>query len=313
MFDVAWSDRELRLVLDYPKSNNCLQKKKKKMSNSLHKKKNKGPRLFPDIGKEAKDLLTKGYVKDDVVFSISTRSSIGVVYTLTTAVKHGRHSTSNIAATYKNATVDVKFDSKSHLSTTLSFREKFSPSTKTLFTLKLPDYSSSELKIQYFHEKAALASSFVLKQSPAVVISAVIGNPRIAFGVEAEYKTTRCFTKYDAAIHVANLKCNASIILANNGDLLKASYIRRFHKPKRIVAAEITRRFSTKENNLTVGGSYEVDRKTTLKVKVNNHGRLNTLLLLRIRTKSSLSISGEFDTKGLDKTPRIGLAAALML
>ncbi|KAL5788076.1 hypothetical protein ACOSP7_005025 [Xanthoceras sorbifolium] len=288
------------------------------MSNSLHKKKkrksfNKGPGLFPDIGKEAKDLLTKGYVKDDV-FSISTRSSIGVVSTLTTAVKHGRHSTSNIAATYKNATVDVKFDSKSHLSTTLSFREKFSPSTKTLFTLKLPDHSSSELKIQYFHEKAALASSFVLKQSPAVVISAVIGNPRIAFGVEAEYKTTRCFTKYDAAIHVANPKCNASIILANKGDLLKASYMHRFHQPTRIaVAAEITRRFSTKENSLTIGGSYEVDRKTTLKVKVNNHGSLNTLLLYKIRTKSSLSISGEFDTKGLDKTPRIGLAAALML
>ncbi|KAL5790418.1 hypothetical protein ACOSQ2_005306 [Xanthoceras sorbifolium] len=293
------------------------------MSNSLHKKKkrksfNKGPGLFPDIGKEAKGFVlfcffclfaTPSICLPRVMSRMMFSASQPVV-----PLELYPHSTSNIAATYKNATVDVKFDSKSHLSTTLSFREKFSPSTKTLFTLKLPDYSSSELKIQYFHEKAALASSFVLKQSPAVVISAVIGNPRIAFGVEAEYKTTRCFTKYDAAIHVANPKCNASIILANKGDLLKASYMHRFHQPTRIaVAAEITRRFSTKENSLTIGGSYEVDRKTTLKVKVNNHGSLNTLLLYKIRTKSSLSISGEFDTKGLDKTPRIGLAAALML
>ena len=69
-----------------------------------------------------------------------------------------------------------------------------------------------QLKFQYFHENAILASSFVLNQFPSVLISAAIGNPRIAFAVEAEYKTARCFTKYDAGIHVANPK-NATITL----------------------------------------------------------------------------------------------------
>ncbi|KAK2664878.1 hypothetical protein Ddye_003452 [Dipteronia dyeriana] len=288
-------------------SNSQSQQKKKK-----RKILNKGPGLFPEIGKEAKDLLNKGYIKDDV-FSISTRNSIGVVQSLTTVVKHGRHSTSNIVAGYKNATVDIKIDSKSQLSATFGFRGNLSPSTRTTFTLKLPDYSSSELKFQYFHENAALASSFALNRSPIVVISATIGNPRIAFGVEAEYKTTRSFTKYDAGIHVANSKCNASVILGNKGDLLKASCMHHFDQPMKIaVAGEISRRFSTKENTLTVGGSCEVDQRTTLKVKLNNHGKLNTLLLHRFRHKSSLSVSGEFDTKGIDKTPRIGLAVALI-
>ncbi|KAK4849424.1 hypothetical protein QYF36_024625 [Acer negundo] len=286
------------------------------MSNSDHKKKkrkslNKVPRPFPDIGKEAKDLLNKGYIKDDV-FSISTCNSIGVVQS-TTVVKHGRFSTSNIVASYKNATVDVNIDSKPHLSSTLGFRGKFSPSTRTIFTLKLPDYSSSELKFQYLHENAALASSFVLNRSPTVAISVAIGDPRITFGVLAEYKTSRSFTKYDAGIHVENNKCNASIILSNKIDFLKASYVHNFDQPTKInVAAEISRRFSTKENTLTVGGSCEVDRRTALKVKLDNHGKLNTLLLHRFRHKSYLSVSGEIDMKGLDKTPKIGLAVVLI-
>ncbi|KAL5857706.1 hypothetical protein ACOSQ3_005164 [Xanthoceras sorbifolium] len=77
--------------------------------------------------------------------------------------------------------------------------------------------------------------------------------------------------------------------------------------------AEITRRFSTKENTFTVAASCKVDLMTTLKVNVNNHGKLDTLFLNKSRPKFSLSISGEFDTKALNKVPRIGLALTLML
>lgn len=104
------------------------------------------------------------------------------------------------------------------------------------------------------------------------------------------------------------------IFRANKGDLLKASYVHHFDQPIKItVGAEITRKFSTKENTLTVGGSCEVDPMTILKVKINNQGKFNALLLHRLRTKSSLSISGEFDARALDKTPRIGLGAAIVL
>ncbi|KAK3193033.1 hypothetical protein Dsin_024343 [Dipteronia sinensis] len=229
------------------------------INKSTHQNYNYGSILL-DIA----NLLNKGYIKDDV-FSISKCSSIGVVQS-TTVLKHGRLSTSNIAANYNNDTVDVKIDSKSQHSATLGFRGNFSASTKTIFALKLPDYSSSELKFQYFHENAILASSFVLNQSPA---------------------------------------------LSNKGDLLKALYMHHFDQPMKVaVATEISRRFSTKENTLTVGGSSEVDRRTALKVKLDNHGKLNTLLLHRFKHMSSLLVSSEIDMKGLDKTTRIGLAVA---
>ena len=80
---------------------------------------------------------------------------------------------------------------------------------------------------------------------------------------------------------------------------------------KSAVVGEISRRFSTNDNTFTVGGSYAVDRLTTVKAKLNNHGNLGALLQHEIVPKSLLTISGEFETKALDKTPKFGLALAL--
>jgi voltage-dependent anion channel protein 2 len=80
---------------------------------------------------------------------------------------------------------------------------------------------------------------------------------------------------------------------------------------KSAAVGEITRRFSTNENTFTVGGSYAVDQLTVVKAKLNNQGRLGALLQHEVIPKSVLTISGELDTKALDKNPRFGLAIAL--
>lgn len=74
---------------------------------------------------------------------------------------------------------------------------------------------------------------------------------------------------------------------------------------------EITRKFSTNENTFTVGGSCAVDDLTLVKVKLNNHGTLAAALQHEVIRKSLVTISSEFDTKALDKTPKFGVAFAL--
>ena len=98
----------------------------------------------------------------------------------------------------------------------------------------------------------------------------------------------------------------------DKGDTIKASYVHHLDQLKRSTAvAEITRRCSTNENTFTVGGSYAVDALTIVKMRLNNHGSLGTLLQHEVIPKSVLTISSEFDTKALDKTPRFGVALAL--
>ncbi|XP_012437136.1 mitochondrial outer membrane protein porin 2 [Gossypium raimondii] len=272
----------------------------------------KGPGLFVDIGKKAKDLLTKDYTSDQK-FTVSTYTGAGVALT-STALKKGGLSTGDVAALYKykNTQFDVKVDTNSNISTTLTFTEIL-PSTKTIASFKVPDYNSGKLEVQYFHDHATVTTTVGLNQTPGVDVTATIGTPSIAFGAEAGYDTTSGnFTKYTAGISMTKPDSCASIILGDKGDSIKASYVHYMDQLKKSAAvAEISRRFSTNENTFTVGGVYAVDHLTLIKAKLNSHGRLGAVLQHEVVPKSLLTISSELDTKALEKSPRFGLALAL--
>lgn len=101
-------------------------------------------------------------------------------------------------------------------------------------------------------------------------------------------------------------------ISGDKGDSINASYFHHLDQFKKSVAvAEITRRFSTNQNTITVGGSFAIDPLTQVKARLNNRGMLGALLQHEIFPKSVLTISGEVDTKALDKKSKFGLAIAL--
>ncbi|XP_052206163.1 mitochondrial outer membrane protein porin 2-like [Diospyros lotus] len=271
-----------------------------------------GPGLFSDIGKKAKDLLSKDYTSDQKL-SISTYSDTGVAITSTATKKGGLYN--GVVASqykYKNTLIDVKVDTESNISTTLTTTEVALP-VKTILSLKWPDYSSGKIEVQYFNYHATFATAVGLNQSPTVDVSATIGTPTIAFGAEAGYETTSGkFIKYTAGLSVTKPDSCASVILGDKGDTIRASYVHHFDQLKKTAAVgEITRRFSTNENTFTVGGLYAVDNLTVVKAKLNNHGRLGAVLQHERVPKSVLTISTEFDTKTLEKTPRFGLSFAL--
>ncbi|KAJ7958252.1 Outer mitochondrial membrane protein porin [Quillaja saponaria] len=272
----------------------------------------KGPGLFSDIGKKSKDLLMKDYSSDQR-FTISTCSDTGIGLN-STLVKKGGLSSGYMAAQYKhkNTTLDVKFDTDSSVSTTFTITD-IVPSTKTIASVKLPDYNSGKLEVQYLHEHVGFTSAVALNKSPAVDFSATIGTPRICFGAEASYLTASGkFAKYNAGVSLTDPTSNASVILADKGDSVRVSYLRHLsHLQGGAVVGEIYRKFSTNENTLTVGCSYLVDPHTVMKVKLNNHGNLGALLQHELVPKSLLTISGAFDTQALEKNPKFGLSLSL--
>ncbi|KAK2426377.1 Voltage-dependent anion-selective channel protein 2 [Trifolium repens] len=272
----------------------------------------KGPGLYSDIGKKAKDLLTKDYNSDQKL-TVSSYSTTGVALT-STAVKKGGLSTGDVAAVYKykNTLIDVKLDTASIINTTLTFTDLF-PSTKTIASFKLPDYSSGKLEIQYFHPHATLTSVAALKQNPIVDVSATVGTPTVAFGAEAGYDTkSGSFTKYNTGISFTRLDSVASVIIGDKCDSIKVTYLHHLDQLKKSAAViDVTRKFSSNQNTITVGGSFAVDPLTQVKARFNNYGKLGGLLQHEIFPKSVLTISGEVDTKALDKNPKFGLAIAL--
>ena len=77
------------------------------------------------------------------------------------------------------------------------------------------------------------------------------------------------------------------------------------------VGAELTHSFSSNENTLTFGTQHALDPLTSVKARVNNLGKASGLIQHEWRPKSLISLSGEVDTKAIEKSSKVGLSLVL--
>jgi len=272
----------------------------------------KGPGFYSEIGKKTKDLLTKDYTYDQK-FTVNTATSAGLNF-VTTGVKKGEVFAADISTNFKrnNITADVKVDTKSNILATVTVDE-FTAGAKSIFSFTIPDSKSGKVEVQYTHDHVGITSSIGLTPNPLVDVTAAIGSEGLVIGGEVGYDTaTGRLTKYNAGVGFTKPDFSTAVTLIDKGDTVKASYLHLINPTSRTqVAAEIAHKFSKNENTFTVGGLYELDPLTTLKGRLNNHGKMAALLQHEWRPKSLVTISGEVDTKALDKSAKIGLALAL--
>ncbi|KAM0040015.1 putative Porin domain superfamily, eukaryotic porin/Tom40 [Helianthus debilis subsp. tardiflorus] len=203
-----------------------------------------------------------------------------------------------------NITTDIKVDINSNLSTTIVVDE-LAPGLKTILSFKL--------ELQYLHEYAGISTSMGITANPVVNFSGVVGTNSTAIGTEVSFDTkTGNFTKYNAGISFSNADLIAALTLNDKCETLNASY---YHIVKPLtntsVGAEVKHSFSTNENTITVGTQHALDPLTTVKASINNLGKANALIQHEWRPKSLFTISGEIDTKAVDKSAKFGLALAL--
>nr|GMC50505.1 mitochondrial outer membrane protein porin 2-like [Ipomoea batatas] len=272
-----------------------------------------GPGLFSSFGKKAKEILTTGYSSHQK-FTVASRSRDGVAI-VSVLAKKGSLSTGTVEAKYncKDTSIYVKIDTDSNILTILTFNDIL-PSTKAIASCRLPDLNSAKFEAQYFHEHARFTMAMRPSKSPAIDVSATIGTPHIAFGTEASYAfAVRNFTKYNAGVSLTKPNFSVSVILAEKGDALRATYLHHLDQKKRgTVVGEMERKFSANKSTLTVGCSYAVDAHTTVKAKLNNHGKLGALVQHELKPKSSLTVSGSFDTKAMDRIPKFGVSLSFI-
>ncbi|CDP00287.1 unnamed protein product [Coffea canephora] len=272
----------------------------------------KGPGLYSDIGKRARDLLYKDY-QGDHKFSVTTYSPNGVAITAS-GLKKGELFLGDVNTQLKNKniTTDFKVDTNSKVFTTITVDEP-APGLKTIFSFVVPDQRSGKVELQYLHEYAGISSSIGLTANPIVNFSGVAGNDKLALGTDVSFDTaTGNFTKYNAGLSFTNSDLIAALTLNDKGDTLTASY---YHSVSPLtntaVGAELSHSFSTNENSLTLGTQHLLDPLTTVKARVNNYGKASALIQHEWRPKSLLTISGEVDTRAIEKSAKIGLAVAL--
>uniref|UniRef100_A0A0E0GGI4 Mitochondrial outer membrane protein porin 6 n=1 Tax=Oryza nivara TaxID=4536 RepID=A0A0E0GGI4_ORYNI len=209
-------------------------------------------------------------------------------------------------------TVDVKIDSESRVSTTVTVDEALT-GLKTSFSFRVPDQKSGKLDLQYLHDHFALNSTIGLTSTPLIELAATIGMNELSAGAEVGFDSTSAsVTKYNSGICYNKHDFSAAVLLADKGETLKASYIHTFNETNgATVAAEVTHKLKTKENYFTIGSSHAIDSSTLLKTRFSNGGKVGVLCQHEWRPKSTVSISAEYDPKVVSSPSRFGVAIAL--
>ncbi|KAL0316621.1 UNVERIFIED_CONTAM: Mitochondrial outer membrane protein porin 6 [Sesamum radiatum] len=205
-----------------------------------------GPASFSEIGRRARDLLTKDYNYDQK-FSLSIPSSTGMGLTAT-GIKKDQIFVGDISTQYRSgkATVDVKVDTYSNISTKVTY--DVVPGTKAAISFNVPDHKSGKtlddselhiflyalygqeqvkdkndtaypsasisLDVHYIHHHAAINSSIGLNPSPLLEVAAAIGSKDVAIGGEIGFDTSSSsFTKCNAGISFNMPDFSAALIL----------------------------------------------------------------------------------------------------
>nr|DAD34796.1 TPA_asm: hypothetical protein HUJ06_005436 [Nelumbo nucifera] len=212
----------------------------------------------------------------------------------------------------KNITTDIKVDTNSNVFTTITVDEP-APGLKTILSFKVPDQRSGKAELQYLHDYAGISASIGLTANPIVNFSGVVGTSAASVGTDLSFDTASGnFTKFNAGASLSNADLIASLTLNDKGDTLTASY---YHIVSPLthtaVGAELTRTFSSNDNTLTFGTQHALDPLTTVKARLNNYGKASALIQHEWRPKSLLTISGEVDTRAIEKSAKVGLALAL--
>ncbi|KAI5061857.1 hypothetical protein GOP47_0022396 [Adiantum capillus-veneris] len=270
----------------------------------------KGPGLFSDIGKKAKDLLTKDYLQDQKLV-ITTETESGISFT-SSSLKKGDLLTCDILTQFKNknVTTEIKVDTNSAVSTTVTVDE-LARGLKTILSATVPD-NSGKLEAQYRHEHAGICSVVGLTSVPVVELSAAFGGEGFALGGEVAFDTgSGVFKKYNAGVGLIKPDFSAALLVSDKAETLKASCLYYFDDIKTTVAGEVLHRLPNSNTTFTVGCAHALDSLTTVKARLNNHGNLGALLQHEFMPKSTLTISTEVDTKALDRNTKVGLAVAL--
>ncbi|KAL8150181.1 hypothetical protein V2J09_019989 [Rumex salicifolius] len=272
----------------------------------------KGPGLYSDIGKKARDLLYKDY-QSDQKFTLTTYTSSGIAIT-SSGIKKGDLLFADVSTKLinKNITTDVKVDTKSNIFTTVTVDEP-APGLKAILNFIIPDQKSGKVELQYLHEYAGISTSIGLTASPIVNFSGVVGTNALSVGTDLSFDTASGkLTKCNGGLSFTGSDLIASLTLNDKGDILNAAY---YHIVSPLsntaVGAELSHVFSSNENKLTIGTQHALDPLTLVKARVDNNGKANALIQHEWRPKSLFTISGEVDTRAIEKSAKIGLALAL--
>lgn len=277
-----------------------------------------GPGLYSAFGQKARDLLFKDYHSDKKITATSPCSLKGPAATWSFTQK-GEGFEADIATQLKNKniTADIKAYTNPNLNlfTTITVNEP-APGVKAILSFKAHEQTSGIVELQYLHDYVGICGNIGLKAHPDANLSLAIGTDVLAFGTDFSFDAELFQRQLNCEVTKANVgmsyvKDNLTGALTLNliHNALNASFYQVINPlTNTAVGVEINHQFIAKKNTFTIGAQHTFDPLTMAKARISDSGMASALIQHRWCPKSFFTISGEVDTKDINKGVKVGLS-----
>ena len=266
------------------------------------------PQKFADLGKEARDLISKNFHLGVVKLEVNTKADGGAKFKV-----EGSHNTENqdvTAALEMKSTVDAygvaltkKWNTNNVLSSTIGVENKLVDGLKVDLDSSYAVASGKKamkLKTDYSYKDLLRATLDVdLAAAPTAHLSGVLAYEGIHAGYQSSYDSAA--SKFLAHNLSLAYKKGDSILTLGlvNGTKYTGSI---HHQVNADLAAAVSAEYTAESGTaITVCGQHALDAHTSVKVKIDNNLALGVAGVLKLRPGVSLTGSTSLNCKSLDQ------------
>ncbi|XP_017774636.1 PREDICTED: voltage-dependent anion-selective channel-like [Nicrophorus vespilloides] len=278
------------------------------------------PPPYSDLGKNARDVFTKGYHFGLIKLDVKTKTSSGVEFTTGgTSNQENGNVFGSLETKYKFKEYGLSFAEKwntdNTLGTEVAVQDQLLKGLKLTGNLNFSPQSgskSSKVKAAFQNDLMALNADVDLDSNgPILQGSAVFGYQGWLAGYQAGYDThNKKLTKNNFALGFST----GDFILHTNVDDGQEFGGSIYQRVSSKLETGIQLAWSTSGNNTRfgIGAKYDLDRDASIRAKINNTSQLGLGYQQRLRDGITLTLSAIIDGKNFNSGGhKIGLALEL--
>lgn len=279
------------------------------------------PPLFADLGKEARDIFSKGFGFGSVKLDIATKAANGVEFNSGVSSNDAGKVSGSLETTYKNSdyglTFKEKWNSDNILTAEMTIEDQIASGLKLTFdTMFAPNTSKKVAKIKTAYKQDNFSGTTDIDfdfTGPTLYSSAVVGYKGWLLGGYAAYDTSKSRlvnSKLGIAYKTDDFVLHSSA--SDNVDFSGSYYQKVSDKVE--CAASLGWTAGTAATKFAIGGKYVLDSDSSVKMRVGNDSQVGFGYTQQLRDGVKLTLSALIDAKNLNQAGhKLGLGLDVSL
>jgi len=273
------------------------------------------PPSFADLGKQARDLFTKGYNHGVLKVETTTRGNENGTVEFKTNATHNLSSeklNGNIDIKYKvpqhGLTLTEKWNTDGNLGTVVEINNQFARGLKTtLDTVYVPNTGKRDavLKNEWTNDNVKLNANLTLVGGPVANLAGVYSHKGFLFGVNSKYDLSSNELKNTSVAFGYEHPAYTIHSYTNDGKEFGGSLYHRVHKNVEL-GAQLGWTTGEDKTSYAVGSTYRISPDLLLRTKIDNKSNVGLAVTHAVGPNVKATVSTVFGLTAANGTNKLG-------